>query len=81
VWKNLLIGLRFPLLLLALFGLSARRRQREAWLLALPPAVVTAVHTAFFSTPRFAFAVMPLVVVLAASALPAWRRAPATQDA
>jgi ABC-type uncharacterized transport system permease subunit len=66
---------------LALFGLRARRRQPEAWLLALPPAVVTAVHTAFFSTPRFAFAVMPLVVVLAAGALPAWRSAPAAEDA
>lgn len=81
VWENLLIGLRFPLLLAALFSLAARRRQWQAWAVALPPAVLTAVHTAFFSTPRFAFAVMPLVVVLAASALPACARAPAAEEA
>lgn len=69
VWENLLIGLRFPLLLLALAGAWRERRRPEVLLTLLPVLVVTGVHVAFFSVARFAYVVMPLVIALAAVAV------------
>jgi hypothetical protein len=61
-----LIGLRFPLLLMALAGAWHGRRRPEILLTLAPVLVLSAVHVAFFSVARFAYVVMPLVIVLAA---------------
>jgi hypothetical protein len=66
VWENMLIGLRFPLLLMALAGAWHGRRRPEILLTLAPVLVLSAVHVAFFSVARFAYVVMPLVIVLAA---------------
>ncbi len=63
--ERLLIGLRFPLFVLALIELVRRRGSAPHWLPALPVIVITAVHTAFFSTSRFSYTVEPLALVLA----------------
>ena len=68
-WENLLLGLRFPLLLLGALAAVSGRRRFEFQLLAIPVVTITLVHVAFFSTPRFAFVVMPLVVAAAATEL------------
>jgi len=69
IWEQLLIGLRFPLLLLATFSFARHRSQLEYQLLAVPIGVVTAVHFAFFSSARFSYVVMPLVISMAMVAL------------
>jgi hypothetical protein len=68
-WERLLIGLRFPLLLLAALGFARHRSQLEYQLLAVPIGVLTAVHFAFFSAARFSYVVMPLVISMAMVAL------------
>ena len=69
IWEQLLIGLRFPLLLLAAFGFARHRSRLEYQLLAVPIGVLTAVHFAFFSAARFSYVVMPLVISMAIVAL------------
>ena len=65
---RLVIGLRFPLALLALAGLWRRRRQMTSWIIASPVVVVTAIHVVFFAgQPRFTLPVEPLVMILAAA--------------
>jgi hypothetical protein len=71
VSRRLLIGLRFPLLLLGLVGLVLHCREPVAWLLVAPAIVVTAVHLPFFSEPRFTFVAEPGLIVLAVLALAA----------
>ena len=63
------IGLRFVLFVLALIELARHRRSAAHWLLALPILVVTGVHAAFFSTPRFSCPVEPCAIVLSAPLL------------
>jgi len=66
---RLVIGLRFPLLVLALGGLWAGRRHLESWMVAAPLLGLTAVHIAFFSaSPRFTIPMEPAAIVLAACA-------------
>jgi hypothetical protein len=67
VFTRLLIGLRFPLLILGIIGFY-RKRDFEAWTLFLPVLLITIVHTIFFSTPRYTFVVEPLLIVLATAA-------------
>ncbi len=69
LFERALIGLRFPLLVLALAGLWRCRQSWEAWVPALPILVVTGVHVAFFSEPRFTVPVEPGAVLLAVWAL------------
>ncbi len=54
ILARLVIGLRFPLLLLALVGLWSRRNSLESWIIATPLLVVTMIHVAFYSgQPRY----------------------------
>lgn len=62
---RLLIGLRFPALLLAMVAVWFGRWRAEIWCLAAPVALVTAIHTVFFSTPRFTCPVEPAILLLA----------------
>lgn len=67
---RLIVGLRFPLLVLALIGLWSRRRDLECWMVAAPLIGLTAVHVAFFSaSPRFTIPMEPSAIVLAAIAV------------
>jgi hypothetical protein len=70
VFVRLIIGLRFPLLILALAGLWSRRRDLESWMIAAPLIGLTAVHVAFFSgSPRFTIPMEPAAIILAAVAV------------
>ena len=69
VWEAVLIGLRFPLLVLALMAFVRHRARLEFQLLLVPIGVVTIVHISFFSAARFSTVVMPLVVAMAAVTL------------
>ncbi len=80
-----IIGLRFPLLLMAIscFLLRCWERRRneaafyEALVLLSPIAVVTAIHIVFFSTSRFSFTMEPFAITLVAGLLgDLLRRAP-----
>lgn len=65
-----IIGLRFPLLLVALCGLWIGRRRAETWMVAAPLVTVTALHIAFFSSsPRFTIPMEPGAFVLGAFAV------------
>ena len=66
VGKRLLLGMRFPLLVLALVAVARGFRRWEVALLAIPLAVNSAIHVAFYSHPRYAYVTEPLVIVLAA---------------
>jgi hypothetical protein len=67
---RLVIGLRFPLLLLALLGLWTRRRDFASWIVASPVLLVTAIHIMFFAgQPRFTLPVEPLAMILAAAGI------------
>lgn len=69
VFARLVIGLRFPLLVLALAGVWIGRRKAETWMVAAPLVALTAVHIAFFSaSPRFTVPMEPAAIVLAAVA-------------
>jgi hypothetical protein len=70
VLARLVIGLRFPLLVVALAGLWIGRRKAETWMVAAPLVALTAVHIAFFSaSPRFTVPMEPAAIVLAAVAV------------
>jgi len=69
VLVRLVIGLRFPLLILALAGLRMSSRRLESWMVAAPLVALTAVHVAFFSgSPRFTIPMEPAAIILAAVA-------------
>lgn len=59
------IGLRFPLLAVALLALWSSRGRIEAWALTLPALVLTVIHTAFFANARFSYPAEPLLAILA----------------
>ncbi len=63
------IGLRFPLLLMGGIGAYKYRRVFHAWILFTPVIVITLVHIAFFSYPRYTVPLEPLLIVLAAATL------------
>jgi hypothetical protein len=73
--NRLMIGLRAPLLILALLGLFWSRRPTvplgvgDAWSLIVPALVVTIIHVGFFSAHRFTFPAEPALAVLAATAV------------
>jgi hypothetical protein len=69
---RLLLGLRLPLLALALAAVVSHRRRLEVWLLASPAAALTAVHVATFATPRFTVVAEPALLALASLSL--WDR-------
>jgi hypothetical protein len=67
---RLVIGLRFPLLLLALLGLWSRRTDIASWIVAVPALLVTPIHVVFFAgQPRFTLPIEPLVMILVAAGI------------
>ena len=71
---RLAIGLRFPILALAVVALWHNRRRLEVWALALPAIVLTVIHTAFFANARFSYPAEPLLAILAVvGAVQLWR--------
>lgn len=76
-WRTALLGLRFPLLVVGLAGLILHRRERTAWMLALPALGGTALFAFFFADPRFTFIAEPGLASLGSLALAAgvqrWR--------
>jgi hypothetical protein len=69
-----LLGIRFPLLVLALWSLPMLGRSLTVVYLWLPIVTVTIVHTVLFATPRFTVPVEPLLIVLAVCGLDARMR-------
>jgi hypothetical protein len=60
------IGLRFPLLLLALFYVIKKRRKEMVDLFLLIPAFsLTMIHTLLYAKPRYTFPAEPLLMILA----------------
>ncbi|MBX9757135.1 MAG: hypothetical protein K2Y29_00050 [Beijerinckiaceae bacterium] len=66
---RLIIGLRFPLLLAAIYGALWFRKRIETLFLLLPLVIITTIHTAFFANPRFTVPAEPCVAILAAAAI------------
>lgn len=67
---KLVIGLRFPLLMLALYAaVRNHHRSYSDYILLCPVLVLTVVHAALFSTPRFSYPAEPALIVLAVEAL------------
>jgi hypothetical protein len=66
---SFLIGIRFPILVLALLGFWWRRSDFRIWVLVVPIGTITLVHTLTFATPRFTCAVEPIALILAVLAL------------
>lgn len=68
---KMLIGLRFPLLCMAVWGFISRQNESSPnwplnkWILFLPILLITAIHTLTYSHPRYTFPVEPMTVVLA----------------
>ncbi|MEK7407654.1 MAG: hypothetical protein AAB225_21460, partial [Acidobacteriota bacterium] len=63
--NRLLIGLRFPLLCLAVLAALRFVRSLEEAALVLPALVLTVVHVVLYATPRYTYAAEPALVVLA----------------
>lgn len=63
--RKALIGLRFPVLLLALVAVFFRPERLYPWVLLLPALLITVVHMLFFSTSRFTYPAEPFLLLLA----------------
>jgi hypothetical protein len=61
---RILIGLRCPLLLLAIIGFVRIRKKYGAWICAGPIVFITIIHVLLFSEARYTYVVEPLVIVL-----------------
>jgi Dolichyl-phosphate-mannose-protein mannosyltransferase len=59
------IGLRFPLLLLALFGFINSDKNFTAVFSIIAIADITVVHMLYFADPRFTYTIEPFAVILA----------------
>jgi len=62
---RLLVGLRFPLLILGIYGYFKSESKKIPLLLILPALSITIIHTIFFSNSRFTFPAEPLLIILA----------------
>ncbi|MEJ2616540.1 MAG: hypothetical protein P8Z35_16410, partial [Ignavibacteriaceae bacterium] len=61
-WK---IGIRFPLLLLALFGFITAEKNYTSVFSIIAIASITAVHFLYFADPRFTYTIEPFAIILA----------------
>lgn len=61
---RLLIGVRFPLLLLAIAAIWVRPKDPFLILFTIPIVLITLVHMAFFSSARFIYPIEPLLIIL-----------------
>jgi hypothetical protein len=59
------VGLRFPLLILSIYGFIKSDSKRIPLLLILPAISITLVHTMFFSNTRFTIPAEPFLIILA----------------
>jgi hypothetical protein len=66
---RILAGLRFPLLLLALYGFFKIPISNEKVFIALAVLILTAVHFFYFSSSRHSLSVEPFLVILGAKGL------------
>jgi len=65
--KRILIGIRFAAFLLALFSAIKLRSNPYVILCSIPIVIITAIHTATFSGPRFTYTIEPLLLILTAA--------------
>lgn len=66
---RLFAGLRFPLLMLALYGFIKLPGNKEKIFIILAVLVLTTVHFFYFPNPRFTVPIEPLMVILAVKGL------------
>lgn len=66
---QLLISIRLPLILLAVYEIFRQYRDVNHWILFSPILVLTLVHIPLFSMPRFNVVVEPFLIILAILAL------------
>jgi hypothetical protein len=69
ILAQVVIGLRFPLLILAIYGFIMSRRERSDWILITPAILLTFIHTILFAKPRYTFPAEPLLIILAMEGL------------
>jgi hypothetical protein len=62
---RLLVGLRFPLLILGIYGWLKSSKNSIPLLLILPAVSITIIHTLFFSSTRFTVPAEPFLIILA----------------
>jgi hypothetical protein len=62
---RILVGLRFPLLILAIYGYMKSESKRIPFLLILTAISITLIHTMFFSNTRFTIPAEPFLIILA----------------
>lgn len=62
---RILLGLRFPLLILGVYGYLKSNDKRIPFLLILPAISITLIHTMFFSNTRFTIPAEPFLIILA----------------
>jgi hypothetical protein len=65
-WK---IGIRFPLLLLALFGFFISEKNSTTVFSITAIASITAVHFLYFADPRFTYSIEPFAIILASAGI------------
>jgi hypothetical protein len=62
---RVLVGLRFPVLILGIYGYIKSDSKRIPILLLLPAISITLIHTMFFSNSRFTVPAEPFLIILA----------------
>jgi hypothetical protein len=62
---RILVGLRFPLLILGIYGYIKSESKAMPLLLLLPAVSITIIHTMFFSNTRFTIPAEPFLIILA----------------
>lgn len=67
---KLLIAIRLPLFLLALWATVTFRSRAAVYFFFSPVAAITLCHTMSFATPRFSFVAEPFLILLAVGMLP-----------
>lgn len=63
--RRTIIGMRFPAFLLALVALWLNRNNPAVIIIGTPILLITLIHVAFFSTPRFTYTIEPFLIILA----------------
>jgi hypothetical protein len=62
---RILVGLRFPLLILGIYGYIKSSSKELPLLLLLPAVSITIIHTMFFANTRFTIPAEPFLIILA----------------
>lgn len=64
LFNKLLISLKIPVLIGTVVAFCYNFKKVEIWILFLPILIITAIHTLFFSTPRFTYVIEPFAIIL-----------------